>query len=96
MIFTVDDRGTASCLLAKTGEVLWQQKLNGMFGASPLYAQGRIYFFDKKGVTTVAAAEKTYKPLAVNKLGDGFMASPAVKANSLILRSRTHLYRIEE
>lgn len=96
MIFTVDDRGTASCLNAKNGQVLWQQKLNGMFGASPLYAQGRIYFCDKKGKTTVVAAEKAYQSLAVNVLGDGFMASPAVKANSLILRSRTHLYRIEE
>ena len=36
-----------------------------------------------------------FKVLAENQLGDGFMASPAVDGNALILRSRTHLYRVE-
>ena len=42
------------------------------------------------------AATDAYKLLANNQLGDGFMASPAVYGNSLILRSRTVLYRIED
>ena len=39
---------------------------------------------------------KEFKKLAENQLGDGFMASPAVSAKALYLRSRTQLYRIEE
>ncbi|MDZ7371305.1 MAG: PQQ-binding-like beta-propeller repeat protein [candidate division KSB1 bacterium] len=96
MIFMVDDKGTASCLEAKTGSVLWRQRLGGQFGASPIAAAGRVYFFDKKGKTTVVSAERTLKRLAVNQLGDGFWASPAVKERSLILRSRNFLYRVEE
>jgi len=33
--------------------------------------------------------------VADNKLDDGFIASPAVAGKSLILRSKGHLYRIE-
>ena len=95
MIFIIDDRGTASCIDAKTGAVHWREKFKSMFSASPIAAHDRVYFFDKKGKTVVVAADKTFKQLAVNQLGDGFMASPAVRNNSLILRSRTHLYRVE-
>ncbi len=73
---------------------VWQKRLGGPFSASPLCADGRIYFFGEEGEVPVVAATDEYKLLANNKLGDGFMASPAVYANSLILRSRTHLYRI--
>jgi outer membrane protein assembly factor BamB len=95
MIFAIDDRGTASCFDGKTGAVNWQENFKSMFSASPICAQKRIYFFDKKGRTVVVAADKTFKQLAINSLGDGYMASPAVKGKSLILRSRTNLYRVE-
>ena len=39
---------------------------------------------------------REFKLLAENTLGDGYMASPAVVGNSLILRSRSHLYRVEQ
>ena len=44
---------------------------------------------------TVIAAGREFKVLATNQLGDGFMSSPAVLGNSLVLRSKTHLYRID-
>ena len=64
--------------------------------ASPIYANGGIYFSDHKGKTTVIKRGRTFKVLAENQLDDGFMASPAVTGNSLILRTKTHLYRIEK
>lgn len=95
-IFMVNDRGIVSCVDAKTGEVVWTDRIRGEFSASPLYANGRVYFFAEDGKTTVIEAARQYKVIAENQLGDGFMASPAVDGNALILRSRTHLYRIEE
>src|SRR6185295_17174227 len=59
-------------------------------------ADGRIYFFSEEGKTTVIAADREFKKLAENQLGDGFMASPAVSGKALFLRSRTNLYRVEE
>ena len=43
----------------------------------------------------VVAAGREFKKLAENKLDAGFMASPAVTDNALILRTKTDLYRIE-
>ncbi len=95
-MFMISDAGVISCVDAKTGQSVWQKRLGGAFSASPLYAEGRIYFFGEEGEVPVIAAADEYQLLANNKLGDGFMASPAVYGDSLILRSRTHLYRIEK
>jgi len=94
-LFMISDRGVISCVDAKSGKSIWQERYKGAFSASPLLVEGHIYFFGEEGEIPVVAAEDTYKLLADNRLGDGFMASPAVYGNSLILRSRTHLYRIE-
>jgi outer membrane protein assembly factor BamB len=93
-LFMISDAGVISCVDAKSGQSVWQHRLGGAFSASPVCADGRIYFFGEEGEVPVVAAADAYKLLANNSLGDGFMASPAVYDNSLILRSRTHLYRI--
>jgi outer membrane protein assembly factor BamB len=95
-IFLVDDNGVAACVEAKTGEEVWKERLGGNFSASPIFAEGRIYFCDQDGKTTVIAASPEFKILAENELADGFMGSPAVSGKSLILRTKTALYRIEE
>lgn len=96
LIYMINDGGIASCLEAKTGNVVWHQRIDGAFSASPLYANGRIYICSEKGSTTVIEAGREYKMLAENTLPDGLMASPAVAGNALILRTRTNLYRIED
>ena len=96
LLFCVNDNGIATCLEAKTGTTVWQERIHGFFSASPLASPGRIYFFDHDGKTTVIAPERKLKVLAVNQLDGGFMASPAVTGKALILRTKTHLYRIEQ
>ena len=95
LLFMIHDGGVASCLEAKTGELVWSQRLGGNFSSSPLYAAGRLYCFSQEGVCTVLAASREYSVLSTNTLSDGFMASPAASGSALILRTRTHLYRIE-
>jgi outer membrane protein assembly factor BamB len=96
LIFMVDDGGIATCLDAKNGNEIWRERIGGNFSASPLYAEGRVYFFNEEGKTIVISAGREFKILAQNELGDGFMASAAVDGKALYLRSRTHLYRVEE
>jgi len=96
LLFGMDDIGVATCWEAKTGQVVWNERIGGNYSAAPLAAEDRIYFFSEEGKTTVVAATREFKKLAENQLGDGFMASPAVSGKSLFLRSRTALYRIEE
>lgn len=95
-LFMVNDKGVASCLDVKTGVPVWTERIEGRHSASPIYSNGRIYLFDEDdGVSRVIAADPTeFKLLATNKLDVGCMASPAVCEDSLIIRTRTHLYRI--
>ena len=74
---------------------VWSERIGGKFAASPIYADGRIYFFDRAGLATVIKPGRELKVLATNKLEDGFMASPAVSGKALYLRTLTNLYRVE-
>jgi len=96
LLYMVNDAGIASCLDAKTGEEVWHDRIDGDYSASPIYADGRIYFFSEEGWTTVLAPGRQFKVLARNQLPDGFMATPAAAGNALFLRTRTNLYRIQK
>ena len=96
LLFTVNDDGVAVCTDAKTGEAVWRKRLGGSFSASPILAEGRLYFFPQDGPATVIEAGRKFKQLAQNTLDAGFMASPAVVGKSMILRTKTHLYRVEK
>jgi outer membrane protein assembly factor BamB len=95
-LYAVDDNGVATCWEAQTGKVFWNERIGGNYSASPLAAEGRLYFFSEEGKITVIAASREFKKLAENHLEGGFMASPAICGRALFLRTRTHLYRIEE
>jgi outer membrane protein assembly factor BamB len=96
LLYLLSDKGVLNCKEARTGKTIWSERLEGDYGASLLYADGRIYMSNKKGRTTVIEPGRTFKVLAVNQL-DGFLgASPAVTGKSLLLRTKTHLYRVEK
>lgn len=96
LLFTIDDSGIATCREAATGKEVWRERIGGNCSASPICADGRIYFFNEEGDSTVVEAGRTFKKLAESRLDEGFMASPAVAGKALYLRTKTHLYRIEE
>jgi outer membrane protein assembly factor BamB len=95
-LYIVNDGGIATCLDARTGTLIWQQRLGGTYSASPVFADGRIYFLAEQGVTTVIAPGKEFRRLATNTLDGGLLASMAVSGGSLFLRTDSHLYRILE
>ena len=96
LLFMIDDGGIASCLDARTGEEIWRERVTGNYSASPICAAGRLYFCSEEGKTTVVAASREFRVIAANQLEDGIMASPAAAGNALFLRTKTHLYRIQE
>jgi outer membrane protein assembly factor BamB len=93
-LYLVNDIGIATCLDAKTGAVHWQQRVRGNFSASPVFADGRIYFQSEEAVTTVIAPGKVFQQLAVSGLEGRTLASMGVSGGSFFIRSDTHLYRI--
>jgi len=92
----LSDDGTVTCLEAGSGKVVWLERIRSNYCASPIYADGRLYYFSNLGKTTILKAGRAFEVLGTNTLDDGFMASPAVMGKALILRTKTHLYRIEE
>jgi outer membrane protein assembly factor BamB len=96
LLFMINDNGIASCVETATGAEVWRERVGGEFSSSALYADGRVYCFSRAGVATVLKAGRAFEILAVNNLGAGFMASPAVDGRALYLRDKTALYRIED
>jgi outer membrane protein assembly factor BamB len=95
-LYMVSDSGIASCLDARTGKVLWQQRLGGSYSASPILADGKIYFLSEDGVATIVKTGKTFERVARNSLGEQTLASYAVVDGALLIRTERHLYRIEQ
>ena len=93
-LYIVSDNGIATCIDAKTGEELWRARLGGNYSASPIYADGRIYFLSEEGESIVIAPGRQLKHLATNQLDGPTLASMAVSHSSLFIRTATHLYRI--
>lgn len=94
-LFQVSDRGMASAVDLGTGETLWQERLGEDHCASLLASGDLIYAFGVEGKATVFRAGGAFEKLHESQLEAGFMASPAVHGDALILRTKTHLYRIE-
>ena len=95
-LYIVTDTGIASNVDARTGAVRWQHRLSGPVSASPVSVDGRIYFLDEEGKTTVVTPGPTFEAVAVNALDGATLASIAVASQSFFIRTATHLYRISE
>ena len=95
-MYFVSDQGIATCLDAKTGENHWRSRLKGKYSASPLFADGRIYFQNEEGLTTVIEPGLSFEKLAENQVDGRTFATIAPTDGALFLRTDSHLYRIEE
>lgn len=91
-----DQIGIAFCAKAATGEIVFEQRLSraGQVYASPLLAEGRLYYLTREGKMFVLAARPEFEQLAVNDLSDRglFNGSPAVADRQLLIRSDKFLY----
>jgi hypothetical protein len=94
LLFTVTDDGIARALGALDGKLHWTQRLKGDYKASPLAAEGRVYFLNTEGLCTVVSAAERFEKLAENQLPDTTLASPAVMGNRLLIRGHAALYCI--
>src|SRR6185503_5239659 len=93
-LYMVTDNGIATCVDAKTGKEYWRARVGGNHSASPIYADGRIYFLSEEGESVVLAPGQQLKPLATNQLDGRTLASMAVSNGSIFVRSDTYLYRL--
>lgn len=95
-IYFVSDRGVATCADAKTGETHWVERLGGNYSASPVFADGRVYFQNEDGGSVVVTAGKEFNAVARNSLPGRTLASYAIADQSIFVRTDTHLYRLTQ
>ena len=98
-LYNCRDNGVLSCYRAVTGERLYQERLGGGtsgFSASPVAAEGKLYFTSEDGDVYVVAAGPRFELLAVNELDEVAMATPAVSEGVLYFRTRGHVIAISD
>jgi outer membrane protein assembly factor BamB len=93
-LFGCKDNGVVTCFTAKTGEKHFSERLStgrDGFTASPIAADGKIYYTSEDGKVFVLRAGPKFELLATNRLGEPCMATPALSAGELFFRTRRHL-----
>lgn len=93
-LFFVSDNGIARCLHAESGNFKWKERLKGEYKASPIVAQGRVYFLNTTGLCTVISATQRFDRLIENQLDDETIASPVASQGEIFIRGKNHLYCI--
>lgn len=99
LFFTQANGEQLTVLDAKTGKALLEKERlpnAKSFYASPVAANGRLYFVDRAGTTVVAKFDGELSVVSVNKLDDPIDASPVAVGKQLFLRSERFLYCIAE
>jgi len=99
-LYWANEKGGMFCVNAKTGEVIYKERLRpspGLIYASPVAADGKVYYVSRTKGTYVLAAKPEFELLAHNTISDDdsvFNASPAISNGQLLLRSDEFLYCI--
>jgi outer membrane protein assembly factor BamB len=97
LLYVVRDNGVLSTYDAQTGQRIYEHRIApgaGGFSASPVAADGKVYFTSEDGDVFVVRAGKTFDLLGRNSMGEVCMATPAISGDLLVVRTRSMLYAI--
>jgi outer membrane protein assembly factor BamB len=94
VIYMANDVGVLTAIDAATGERLWQERVDGVFSASPVGGGGHVYFVSENGDTVVVKAGRVPQIVARNALGERAIASPAISDGQIFIRTDDHLFCI--
>jgi outer membrane protein assembly factor BamB len=94
LLYMATDVGAITVVDAASGARIWQQRVDGVFSASPVAGDGRIYFATESGETIVLRSGRTPEVIARNDIGERIIASPAIAHGQIFLRTDDHLVAI--
>lgn len=94
LIYMAGENGVVNVIDAATGERTWQERVGGVFTASPVAGDGKVYLVSESGETVVLQAGRTPKILARNRVDGHFVASPAIAGGRIFLRADDRLIAI--
>jgi outer membrane protein assembly factor BamB len=93
LIYTVSSRNILMCIDAATGKEIWTQRMRSDHNASPVYADGNVWFFSVKGEVLALRAGRNYNVITQNQMDSCIWATPAFLRNSVIMRTEKYIYR---
>jgi outer membrane protein assembly factor BamB len=94
LLYMVGDVGVVTCVDAKTGERVWRERIDGVFTASPVAGDGKVYFLSETGETIVLRAGRKPEVLARNRIDGRILASPAISGGRLFIRTDDSLIAV--
>ena len=94
-VFVANGQGLIGCADAKTGKVLYTERVKGAFSASPIAGDGKVYCLNEAGACTVSKADSdTFELLAVNDLGEEILGTPAIANGLIFIRTDKTLFAV--
>ena len=94
LIYMATDVGAVSVIDAASGQRVSQQRVDGVFSASPVAGDGKVYFVSETGETIVMQAGRTPTVLARNDIKERSVASPAISNGQIFIRTDDHVFAI--
>ncbi|MBX5495400.1 MAG: PQQ-like beta-propeller repeat protein [Bryobacteraceae bacterium] len=94
LLYMTNEVGVVTCAAAETGTPVWRARLGGIFFASPVAGDGKVYLLSETGEMYVLRAGRKAEVLARNDLGERFLASPAISNGRIFLRGDRTLFAI--
>jgi len=94
LVYMAGDNGIVTCIDAATGEKLWQERTGGLFSASPVAGDGKVYFMSETGETIVYQAGRQPRLLERNRTEGRIVASPAIADGRIYIRTDDALLAI--
>jgi outer membrane protein assembly factor BamB len=94
LLFIATSYGVVACFDAATGDLLWEYEANQGFYASPVVADGKVYFLDMDGIMHIFSIDKTMKLIGTPELNEQSVSTPAFAQSKILIRGYDHLYCI--
>jgi outer membrane protein assembly factor BamB len=97
LLYVLNNPGIFDVYELESGHELYRTRIEPAgsgFSASPVAADGKIYLSGEDGDIFVVEAGRTFKPLAVNPMGELLMATPALSGGVMYVRSAQSLFAI--
>jgi outer membrane protein assembly factor BamB len=87
LVFMASDVGVVTAVDPKTGEKVWQERIEGIFTASPVAGDGKVYLASETGETIVISAARPPRVVARNSVGARTVATPAISDGQIFIRT---------
>ena len=94
LIYMANGNGIASVVDPATGERVWQERIGGVYTATPVAGDGKVYLFSETGEAVVLAAGRSPRIISRNPLDERIIASPAIAGGRIFVRTDRYLVAI--